>query len=249
MGIFFKIGSFYFMIIAVGISTFQLASASDAAVLKNTNTPTCADSSRLLEIHRLCIDDSAKESDINIAVESLNDMIVECPEDGHYTRMVRAACFTKENKLSEALSDYQFVLASRYPSSFVHHEIGSIYLKQGRYEKAIQEFTIVINEYPSILQDHIDRASAYKESGNIESALSDYRTFLNLANERKRTNSKIMCISCYSPGEVDIYLEMGSLLEQGGNVKGAITLYKEGLENNPGSLRLQDILNEYITKK
>lgn len=240
MNIIFKIASFYFVIIALGINTFQIASASDAGISKNSNMPVCVDNSRLMEIYQLCIDDSG--TDINIAVESLNNMIAECPQDEHYVRMVRASCFMKENKLSEALSDYQFVLSSGLPSSFVHREIGSIYLKQGRYEDAIQEFTVEINKELNSHQDYIYRARAYKESGNLVSALSDYRSSLKILN--KRTDSKITCESCYSPVEVDIYLEMGSLLEQGSDVQEAIALYKEGLENNPGSLELQNKLKQ-----
>lgn len=247
MKIVFKVAGFYFVIIALSINTFKLASASEASISKDSNMPVCTDNSRLMEIYQWCIDTSGTDTnidlnDINIAVESLNNMIAECHQDEHYVRMVRASCFMKKNKLSEALSDYQFVLSSRLPSYFVHREIGSIYLKQGKYEDAIQEFTIEINKEPNSYQDYIYRARAYKESGNLVSALSDYRSSLKLLNER--TDSKITCESCYSPVEVDIYLEMGSLLEQDSDVQEVISLYKEGLENNPRSLELQNKLNK-----
>jgi tetratricopeptide (TPR) repeat protein len=251
MKIVFKIISFYFVIVVISISTFQFVSASNTEVSNNSNMVVCTDRSHLMEIYLICTDDYDKgfnENKINIAIKSLNDMIDECPQNEYYVRGIRASCFMKKNKPSKALSDYQFILSSspspsNIAASFIHHEIGLIYHQQERYEDAIQEFTIVIDKVSYSYQDYIYRARAYKGLGDREAALSDYREALRLSNERN--NSQEKCKSCYSPGEVDIYLEMGDFLEQqGGDVQEAISLYEEGLKNNPGSLELQNKLKK-----
>jgi len=244
MKIAFKIAVFYFMISMLGISVLPFASASDLGVSRDSHILVCIDKTHLMEIYQLCIDDSVADTSIklNIAIESLNNMISECHQDEPYVRAIRASCFVKENKLSKALFDYQFVLSDGVSSSFIHSEIGLIYLKQGRYKDAIQEFSIGINKGPNSYLDYVYRARAYKELGNPVSALSNYRSSLKFLNEI--TYSKVTCESCYSPTEVDIYLEMGNLLEQSGNAQEVIALYMEGLKNNPGSLELKNKLTE-----
>ena len=238
--------SYCFLLTAIGGNMSQFVYATDAESSVDNNIPVCVDSSRLIEMYQLCIDNSGADTnfdnnDVTIAIRSLNDMIAECPQDQHHVRMVRASCFAKEDKLSEAISDYEYVLSSNPTLPYIHREIGSIYHRQGKYEEAIREFTIEINMEFNSYRDYIYRARVYKEIGNRESALSDYRVSLRLLAERT-VPGRSLCKSCYSPIEVDIYLEMGSMFEQDGDVQEAISLYRKGLENNPGSLKLQDKL-------
>lgn len=234
--------NFYFVIIIVS-SILQFPSISVAENLNNVLV--CADLSRVMEISQVCIGDSESDTNnvnnIGIAIESLNNIIDECPQDEHLIRISRADCFKKVNKLPEALSDYQYFLSSNAstPFSDIRNAIGLIYYKQGKYKEAIQEFTIAINKEINSYRDYLYRARAYRESGDSVAAFLDYKESLKQLNEIDGVPQPI-CESCYSPFEVDIYLEMGSWFEQQGEFNKAINLYNEGLKNNPGSLELKN---------
>lgn len=97
----------------------------------------------------------------------------------HLTRALNAL---GRDSLAQAEQLFKEALRVRpeAPSNYiVRHNLGEIYLAQGRYREAITRFSEVLKEHPEVGEARYERAVSYYEMGNQQAALEDCSVLLN----------------------------------------------------------------------
>ena len=65
-------------------------------------------------------------------------------------------------------------------SAYSHHEKGSLFMNQGLYWDAIEEFTKAIELNPNLTQTYLYRGHAYSQVNEYQNAIGDYNKGINL---------------------------------------------------------------------
>jgi len=86
-------------------------------------------------------------------------------------------------KYNDALIWYQKAEENSSNDEMINHSLGLCYFKLKDFQKAISYYTnsLKINEKYS--DSYFDRAMAYKEIGEMEKAIKDLETFIEIAPE------------------------------------------------------------------
>ena len=96
------------------------------------------------------------------------------------------------------------------------NNIGSIYLDQRNFKKALDYFNQAISNEPDHLEANLNKASALRDSGQLKIASAAYKKVLEL-----NSNFPLALIS------------LGEIFKRQGKLKKAIKLYQKALDIDP----------------
>jgi len=89
---------------------------------------------------------------------------------------------------------YQLAMAKNKREIFwdeAHYKLGDYYIAKGMYNKAMQEYSIVMHTYPDIAQPYYKLAAVYEKKGEWESSIEYYRKALVINSELAFIYSKL----------------------------------------------------------
>jgi len=127
------------------------------------------------------------------------DMVRKSPDAAtpHYNL---GNAYAKQNRLDEAIIEYNTALSLEPDDAEVHNNLGTAYLRQNRLEEAVHEFLTALKLEPDHAMAHNNLGIAYLSQNRLEEAANEFnivlelepdnfmaRNFLEFCYERMRT--------------------------------------------------------------
>ena len=145
------------------------------------------------------------------AIKSLDEVLKLNPN--HIKAMIlKGNCYDFLDLNKESLEIYDNIIIKDNNNELAHHLKGQILLKQKEYEKALNEFNIVINLNKKNLETYFYIAICFNKLNKNNEAIEFYNKYINeiLSTENEKNNENI-CIAYYNIGI--IYLKQKKFKE------------------------------------
>jgi tetratricopeptide (TPR) repeat protein len=170
-----------------------------------------------------------------------SDVVLKSPQKSRgHNNLGRA--YEDEQRLDDAIREYQTALTLKSDNDKAHINLGSIYEAQGRLNDAIKEYQTALTIKPNYVITHNNLGNIYKAQGRLDEAIREYQT-----------------ASTLDPNYADSHYNLGIIYRQMGKYDQAIEEYNSALSlkpefveahNNLGNIyqiqgRLDDALQEY----
>ena len=126
--------------------------------------------------------------ELEISVEEANSIVEDDYSDD--PRIVQANELVKQNRYKEAENIYFKVLAKE-PSAQIYNWLGTLYLKQKKYSKAVVSLSSSIDTNPRYYRAYYNRALAYNELKEFQKAIKDYNKVLKIVNTHVKAHLNI----------------------------------------------------------
>ena len=143
------------------------------------------------------------------------------------------ASLIHHDKLDEAISEFNKVIATDPKSASAYYNLGFAYDKKGDLTTAIMDFTKAIEIDPALTDAYYNRGFAYYKKGDFDKAIVDYNKVIEI-----------------SPDAADAYYGLGLVYSQKGDLDKAISSYGKAIDARPNFPLAYDARAvAYVTKK
>jgi tetratricopeptide (TPR) repeat protein len=122
--------------------------------------------------------DMAK-NDLNQAITLLGEDIEKNPQNAPLS-LYRADIMEQMGDIQGAQIEYENYLATWPPSFSVLINLAKIYYSQKLWQKAIDTYTTIIDNFPEGTQVFFDRARAYEQAGDLQKSLNDLNNVIRI---------------------------------------------------------------------
>jgi tetratricopeptide (TPR) repeat protein len=151
--------------------------------------------------------------------------------------------------LTIVVCHYRLSEAQLNQTNLGHAQQGEIFLRQGRWREAVQEFTAALRAEPNRAELHANLGMAYYFKGESASAIPEFQAALHLDQERLDARHGLG-LALYDRGDFAgasaafrrssqqnpaAYYNLGNALEHQGDRTGALDAYKQYLAAAPSS--------------
>ena len=142
----------------------------------------------------------------------------------------------------KAIYYYQQTLALDPMSTYAFFSLGNLFRDAGEVDNAIQSYQDMIKANPEKESSYIEVITAYTKRPKADEKNEKYiQESLNIAKQLKVLVDK-------NPPRATSYFNLGTVLGQVGDLKGAIRAYQKALKINPNhSKSLQNLANAYFS--
>lgn len=151
------------------------------------------------------------------AAAELSKQIEEDPTPIKYH--LRGIVYMAEENWGRAVNDLEEAYQLGESSVSLHINLGTSLLNLGLTDKALAEFTHVIENYPEEAVAYQSRGDLFLDQGNYEAALKDLRTAAK-----------------YAPQSAETYNSIGVTLRMQGEFAEAIKAYDQAIEFDPSDM-------------
>ncbi len=141
---------------------------------------------------------------------------LDVTEDNYVAHLYRGDFLRDQNKLDEAISDYQKYLRRVPDDSDVFNKLGIALIKQGKFDESIKCFTEALRIKPDFTNAHTNIGHVLALRGNLDEAAVHFAEALRL-----------------DPHTVQAHYYLGQVLVQKGKINEAITHFEEALRLTP----------------
>lgn len=181
------------------------------------------------------------QNDVVDAIASLKEDLNNNCKNKKLATYTLAVCYEGNHNSQEALDSYKKTRKIDPSMPFVNLSIGRIYLEQGQYERSIKALNREVALMPKAYATYKLLGKNYEKLGNFKEAIQSYKNVLKILVS-KRSNCANQTSGCYSSTEVEFYLAIIRLYRQIGDNDSASEFLRSGIERNPGSEKLKQLL-------
>lgn len=129
----------------------------------------------------------------------------------------------QNGNLTEAETLYEQILAHEGKSSALdpiiittHFNLGMLFLKQGKQDAALQQFSTVLKRHPSSILAHLQLANLYLLQNKLDDAIQHYKAVLQ-----------------YQPQQIEALNNLGVAFLKQANPRSAIEYFTKALQTDP----------------
>jgi len=149
-----------------------------------------------------------------------------------------------ENRLDDAIREFQLVLGLNPEHVQAHYELGTAYFRQGNLDLAIKEWQEVLALVPNFFRAHYSLGLAYERRGMRENAITELQVALNIVQnqndsmferrimqelERLQGVDDFLRAVRKDPGNLEARLNLGQALMRQGKTEQAASEFSRAL--------------------
>ena len=173
-------------------------------------------------------------------------------------------CYENLGLIEESIDELCKVLEKRPYSKIAWHQLGKIYIKQGKLKQAISAFDFAIISDDQFVSAYIEKAKILEKSKKYNSALENYKISIQLSEPNsyifyriskcyKKLNNKKLFIEYIKkalreePGNEKAWIYLIKFYLKKNNLRQSKYLAKKALDNNHNSIKILK-LNALISR-
>jgi len=149
-----------------------------------------------------------------------NYVIEKEPEEAGVAYNNRGLVYLEQNRLDEALRDFDKALDINPVVVDWHGNRALVYYRLGKYDKAVEDYTSIVDNWPGNVQGRVFRGNLYILTGHPDKAIDDFDAALSL-----------------SPGNAGIYFNRGTAYLKMNRIENAIHDYATTLSLEPNFIK------------
>lgn len=149
------------------------------------------------------------------------------------TYLKRAQAAGKAGEFEEAIDAYEAVLRLKGEDAFVRHELGGIYLRMGKVEKALAESEQAVKLAPKAARYRITLAAALLAQENADLAAAEMHLRKAIKTLKKERDH---------PGLASAYYNLGVAAQRRRSLERARRCYRLAFEHNPADENIRAAL-------
>lgn len=182
-----------------------------------------------------------------------------------------AYAYAEINKPNEALTVYLQLKELAPDYADIHYNLGSLYLRSGRWEDAKEELQRAVEQNPYGPKTHCNLGAVYMRLGESDNAIAEYKHAISVHDEKKRINPKLADFGGGYMGLGDIYYSQKQWEEASQNYKKVVQsgkknakifvklgncylkmqdfqsakkIYKEALNKDSSLIQIKELINQ-----
>jgi tetratricopeptide (TPR) repeat protein len=167
-------------------------------------------------------------------------------------------CYENLGLIDESISELSNVLEKRPYSKIAWHQLGKIYIKQGKLKEAISAFDFAIISDDQFVSAYIEKAKILEKAKKYKDALENYKISIQLSEPNsyiffriskcyKKLNNKKLFIEFIKkalreePGNEKAWVYLINFYLKKNNLRQSRYLSKKALDNNHNSLKIIEL--------